>query len=145
MTLALEDTQERLQAEQRSYGRKLTSITSDYERKITGLINHTGMSDLLQAAIDRTDSTVGVEGGEEADGTESIPDRDNIHNVDSLHGGSRGRRAGVGLDLEGRKTERVLFLAMKFLFVFVVFLPFFACFSFLSFLLRRVYEFPSDT
>lgn len=55
-TLALEDTQELRRTEQRSYDRKLTSLTADYERKINGLINHTGMSGLLHAAIERTES-----------------------------------------------------------------------------------------
>lgn len=59
-TIALEETQERLHAEQRSYDRKLTSITSEYERNLNGLINHTGMSGLLQAAIQRTEEGVGV-------------------------------------------------------------------------------------
>lgn len=62
--IALEETQERLHAEQRSYDRKLTSITSEYERNLNGLINHTGMSGLLQAAIRRTDdagTTVGTD------------------------------------------------------------------------------------
>lgn len=51
----MEDTQELRQAEQRGFDRKLTSITAEYERKINGLINHTGMSDLLHAAIERTE------------------------------------------------------------------------------------------
>lgn len=59
-TIALEQTQERLHAEQRSYDRKLTSITSEYERNLNGLINHTAMSGLLQTAINRTEEGVGV-------------------------------------------------------------------------------------
>lgn len=58
-TLALEDTQELRRTEQRSYDRKLTSLTADYERKMNGLINHTGMSGLLHAAIERSEITTG--------------------------------------------------------------------------------------
>lgn len=53
---ALEDAQELRQTEQRSYDRKLTSLTAEYERKINGLINHTGMSGLLHAAIERSEN-----------------------------------------------------------------------------------------
>ncbi|CAM9559607.1 unnamed protein product [Ectocarpus sp. 12 AP-2014] len=63
---ALEDTQELRQTELRSYDRKLTSLTADYERKINGLINHTGMSGLLHAAIERSE---GADGGPAATGT----------------------------------------------------------------------------
>lgn len=62
-TQALEDTQELRQTEQRSYDRKLTSLTAEYERKINGLINHTGMSGLLHAAIERSEGGDASQGG----------------------------------------------------------------------------------
>ncbi|CAN0002054.1 unnamed protein product, partial [Choristocarpus tenellus] len=50
-TSGLEEAQQRARAEQRSFDRRLTHMSSEYERKINGLINHTEMSNLLQAAI----------------------------------------------------------------------------------------------
>ena len=52
--MALEDTQELRQAEQRSYDRKVTALTTEHERKINGFLNHTALSDLLHESIERT-------------------------------------------------------------------------------------------
>lgn len=51
---ALEDTQELRQTEQRSYDRKVTAITAEYERKINGFLNHTALSGLLHESIERS-------------------------------------------------------------------------------------------
>ncbi|CAB1117459.1 unnamed protein product [Ectocarpus sp. CCAP 1310/34] len=87
---ALEDTQELRQTELRSYDRKLTSLTADYERKINGLINHTGMSGLLHAAIERTE---GGDGAPAAAGT--LPG-------DGTTGPPVSERRSSGLESSGR-------------------------------------------
>ncbi|CAN0320348.1 unnamed protein product, partial [Discosporangium mesarthrocarpum] len=61
-TAALEEAQERAQTEQRSFDRKLTHLTTEFERRISGLINHTGMSSLLQSALS-TGSSDGARAG----------------------------------------------------------------------------------
>ncbi|CAM9992875.1 unnamed protein product, partial [Laminaria digitata] len=88
-SLALEDTQELRQAEQRSYDRKLTSLNSDYERKMNGLINHTGMSGLLHAAIDRTEVDPAQAPGDQTTGSSSLSER-NGSGVDVGGGGGAG-------------------------------------------------------
>lgn len=98
----MEDTQERVRAGQRSYDRKLTSITAEYERKINGLINHTGMSVLLSAAIDRTSEAnkadgdagvgAGLEGGVAAEGNSGSPGKRNAPGS----AGEEGRRQEKG-------------------------------------------------
>lgn len=105
-THALEDTQERLHTQERSYGRKLTSITSEYERKINGLINHTGMSDLLLAAINRTTegANANTTGGSELGMSEGVHwnEADKVRGGDgsvmqNKVGGAMDRRAGGGI------------------------------------------------
>ncbi|CBN79869.1 hypothetical protein Esi_0516_0009 [Ectocarpus siliculosus] len=87
---ALEDTQELRQTELRSYDRKLTSLTADYERKINGLINHTGMSGLLHAAIERS------EGGDGGPAAADTPPGD------GTTGSAVSERRSSGLESSGR-------------------------------------------
>ncbi|CAM9140129.1 unnamed protein product [Chrysoparadoxa australica] len=47
MSTALEDTQERSQAEVRRYDRKLMEVSKEYEDKMSGLMSHTAVSKLL--------------------------------------------------------------------------------------------------
>lgn len=99
-TIALEDTQERLHAEQRSYDRKLTSINAEYERNLNGLINHTGMSHLLQAAIDRTGAPASG-GGEDSGGGGQFSAAGGAVEISSAGG-------GVGVDTTQDAMAKVL-------------------------------------
>lgn len=101
-TLALEDTQELRQTEQRSYDRKLTSVTAEYERKMNGLINHTGMSGLLHAAIERSENgnnAAQARAAPPGDGTAGPPMSERSGSVEP------GRRGGGGGGGGGDTTQ----------------------------------------
>lgn len=73
----------------------MTSLTADYERKMNGLINHTGMSGLLHAAIERSEGG----GGGDRNLPAAAGEGSAGGGAPSERSGSRlepGRRAGGG-------------------------------------------------
>lgn len=79
------------QTEQRSYDRKVTAITAEYERKINGFLNHTALSGLLHESIERSRG----QGVTTSPGDAAAVSGVSVSGVESGSDYGRGGRAGT--------------------------------------------------